>query len=123
MKLKSRYSIEFAASSSAVPALIALLHSLNGGAMVQAAVVRSAVTFVAFFLFLLTAQLTAVRERGGNLELSPWFVWFTVGGVIVFLVGTIAAGHLLAGLAAVGVWLVVVLSVQALTRIWKHKKA
>jgi len=91
--------------------------------MVRVAVVRSAVTFAVFFLFLLTAQLTAVRERSGNLELSPWFIWFTVGGVIVFLIGAIAAGHLLAGLAAVGVWLVVVLSVHALTRFWKQKKA
>lgn len=123
MKLKLRLSIEFAALIGAVPAVIALLHSLNSGATLQAALVRSLLTFVISFLFLLSAQLMEVRSGRDEFELSPWFVWFVIGGIILFFVGAIAVGDLLGGLGALGVWLMVVVGVWKMARSWKHKKA
>lgn len=119
---KLMYSAMFAALVFASTFTRRILY--HGAAVASAVEVPGdLIAFVVCFLFALFALLTGVRWNKGDLELNPWFAWFVIGAVILFLVGLITSGLWSRGIALDVAWLVVVMSVWALVQLWARKKA
>ena len=125
-----RSSHQFALYFAAVAFGGAVIPVLLGRVPVYALVAAPALGYAIYFLLPLILQLTGAATSELNVNL--WFAWAFSGGLAFFMVGIIATGHKLfatggeilrTGLLCASAWIVGVILVWGVWRMWLKRGA
>jgi len=126
LRASNRFATYFAlvALSGAIGSVIV------GRAPLYAVLVAPALGYAVYFLLPLVLQLTGAATTDLNVNL--WFAWAVCGGLVFFWVGLLFRGHdvlatipetLRAGLLGAGAWIICVLLVWFVRRVWQRRGA